>query len=236
MAGKQLPIRVEPQPDEQSCGPTCLHGVYRYFGDEASLDQLLAEVPRLDTGGTLAVMLACHALRRGYAATLYSFNLALLDPSWFPPQAPVDISAKLIEQARVKNDPKLQLAARAYRRFLELGGELRMEDLTNELITGYLDRDRPLLVGVSATYLYRQARELIDGTADDVAGLPQGHFVVLCGHHESSVDIADPWRPDRRHPERYAVAADRLVTAILLGVFTYDGNLLVIEPRSEEAR
>ena len=32
---------------------------------------------------TLAVLLGCHALRRGYEATIYTFNLQVFDPTWF---------------------------------------------------------------------------------------------------------------------------------------------------------
>ena len=29
----RLPVRTLPQPDETTCGPTCLHAVYRYWGE-----------------------------------------------------------------------------------------------------------------------------------------------------------------------------------------------------------
>jgi ABC-type bacteriocin/lantibiotic exporter with double-glycine peptidase domain len=53
---------ILPQPDDSTCGPTCLHAIYRYFGDEVPLDQVIREVPSLHSGGTLAVMLRNHAL------------------------------------------------------------------------------------------------------------------------------------------------------------------------------
>ena len=70
-----LPIRVMAQPDEESCGPTCLEAVYRHFGDEVSLSDLIHDVPQVTGGGTLAVHLATHAVRRGYDATLFTLNL-----------------------------------------------------------------------------------------------------------------------------------------------------------------
>jgi len=45
------------QPDDATCGPTCLHAVYRYLGHEIPLDQIIRKVTRLKTGGTLGVML-----------------------------------------------------------------------------------------------------------------------------------------------------------------------------------
>ena len=31
----RLPVEILPQPDETTCGPTCLHAVFRYFGEAA---------------------------------------------------------------------------------------------------------------------------------------------------------------------------------------------------------
>ena len=59
-------LKILTQPDDSTCGPTSLHAVYQYFDDDISLDQVIAEVSFLQEGGTLAVMLGCHALQ-GYA-------------------------------------------------------------------------------------------------------------------------------------------------------------------------
>jgi len=40
------------------------------------------------TGGTLAVNLANHALRRGYRALIVTYNLTVFDPSWFRADRP----------------------------------------------------------------------------------------------------------------------------------------------------
>ncbi|MCA9161211.1 MAG: hypothetical protein KDA72_22930, partial [Planctomycetales bacterium] len=66
---------IQAQPDDTTCGPTCLQAVYSYFEDEIPLPQVIAEVPGLAAGGTLAVLLGDHALRRGYDATIYTYNL-----------------------------------------------------------------------------------------------------------------------------------------------------------------
>src|SRR5207244_2038397 len=77
----RLKLDILPQPDDTTCGPTCLHALYRYYDDELSLDTVIDQVQSLEGGGTLAVLLACHALRRGYDATLYTYNLQLFDPT-----------------------------------------------------------------------------------------------------------------------------------------------------------
>src|SRR5262249_40670476 len=72
---------VELQPDDVTCGPACLHGIYRFYGDKVSLRSLVTDIRMLDRGGTLDVFLANHALRRGYDVTLFTYNLDLFDPT-----------------------------------------------------------------------------------------------------------------------------------------------------------
>lgn len=229
-----LNLDIVPQPDEEACGPTCLHALYRFWGDPISLEQVMREVPRLEDGGTLAVLLACHALRRGYAATIYTYNLQVFDPTWFGTESE-RIVERLRKQIAVNEDPRIRAASRAYVEFLEGGGELRFEDLTPELLRQPLRRGLPVVSGLSATYLYRTPREY--GRAmvyDDVRGVPSGHFVVLCGYDEASqtVRLADPLE---KNPvsgvHKYDVDVHRLVCAILLGILTLDANLLVLQPR-----
>jgi len=231
---QEVQLEILPQPDDTTCGPTCLQAVYRYWGDEILLSRVIDETPQLAEGGTFASLLGCHALTRGYRARIYTFNLNVFDPTWFRPGAG-PIEDKLQAQMQVKDNPKLHLASRSYLEFLRAGGEIRMEDLTRSLIRGYLNRSIPLLAGLSSTYLYRNAREFgPKGDSDDVRGQPAGHFVVLCGYDrvEKEVLVADPYLPNPLAPKNnyYIVGVDRVVCAVLLGTYTYDANLLIIQP------
>jgi len=229
-----LDLEIQRQPDDATCGPTCLHAVYRYFGDDVALGDVIAGVRTLEAGGSLAVDLANHALRRGYRALIFTYNLAVFDPSWF--EGPTrDLSERLREQARLKPDPRLVEATDAYLEFLRLGGELAMEDLTPTLLRRWLERGRPILTGLSATFLYRSPREI--GTdkleEDDLRGVPTGHFVVLCGWNpeERKVRVADPLEDNPQFQEHiYWLPVERVINAVLLGVLTYDANLLLLEP------
>jgi hypothetical protein len=236
----RLELDMHLQPDDESCGPTCLHAVYRYWGDELPLHRLIAEVELLDTGGTLGVLLALHALRRGYRSTLYTYNLQLFDPTWFI-EPRTDLRERLESQAAEKEDGRLRFATRAYIDYLALGGDIHFEELSPQLIRRHLERDQPILTGLSATYLYGCARERGWGRleADDIRGYPTGHFVVLGGYDADSdeVHIADPLHESPSHGSRYyPVGMQRLLGAILLGVLTYDAVLVILEPgRGEPA-
>jgi hypothetical protein len=227
-----LALEVAKQPNGTTCGPTCLHSVYRYFGDSIDLGEVIAKVTPLPGGGTLAVWLANHALKRGYKATIYTYNLQLFDPSWFADGA--DLQDRLRAQAKAKSDKKLKLATQPYLEFLAMGGRLRLGEHTSTLVRRYLKRGIPILTGLSATYLYRCARET-DTDYDDVKGDPIGHFVVLSGYDKErrEVMVADPLHDNPGFGQQnYSVTLERLVTSIMLGIVTYDANLLVLEPSS----
>jgi len=234
-----LPVPILPQPDDTTCGPTCLHAVYRYYGDDCSLDEVIESTRTLDQGGTLAVFLACAALRRGYAATIYTYNLQVFDPSWFTTPG-VDLAGRLRRQAEAKQDPKLNHATEGYLEFLQRGGSIRFVDLTRRLLRANLRKGRPILTGLSSTYLYQSPRLFGEkDDYDDVRGSPGGHFVILNGYHREgrTMLVTDPYRPNPLAPAHvYQVNIDRVICSILLGVLTYDANLLIIQPRKPKAR
>lgn len=226
------------QPDDRTCGPTCLHALYRYYGDEVALDGIVGEIERVDGGGTLGVILGCHALARGYRVTIYTFNLQVFDPTWFGEDGRVreglDLSAKLRAQMEAKPRARLHTTSQNFLRFLELGGVVKFGELTPGFLRRYLKRRIPILTGLSSTYLYGCAREYgPDDDYDDVRGVPAGHFVILSGYdrRRRKVLVSDPMQdnPAFRRAQ-YVVSIERLIGAIMLGVLTYDANLLIVEP------
>ena len=235
----ELPISIRRQPDYTTCGPTSLHAVYQCFRDPISLEQVIEEVPKNPEGGTLAVHLALHALRRGYDASIWVFSLSVWDPTWFRDEA--DLLAKVRARYAAKgwaDDPKMVLALASFEEFIQGGGRYLWQELTPNLVSGLLRRGLPILCGVNATYLYQCAREKGDGV-DDVGGDPFGHFLVVCGYHsrERSVSIADPLQDNPLHGTKYyRVGLYRFIGAVYLGVMTYDANFLVIRPRRARRR
>jgi len=231
-----LPVEVFAQPDDTACGATCLHAIYRFHGKDMDLLQLRSEIPSLEQGGTLEVHLANHALQAGFEATLYTFNLDLFDPTWFRLPA-TEIAHKLQRLQDAKQDrlPKFHEAIEAFLQFLALGGQLRMRDLSPGLLASNLHAGLPVLTGLSATYLYQEAREIpATNRPDDLRGDPAGHFVVISGYDPAHFrfTVADPLQPNPfGAAPSYHVDALRTMTAILLGTFTYDASLLLLSPR-----
>lgn len=231
-----LALKILSQPDDETCGPTSLHAVYNYYGDDISLEEVISQVSYLESGGTLAVMLAIHALKRGYQATIFTYNLHVFDPTWFY-DVHVDIAGKLQDQLKYKHDKKLHLATGAYLEFLSLGGKLCFEDLSPALLKRHFNKGIPMLTGLSATYLYQCAREYVSPQNEvfynDVKGHPSGHFVILAGYDDAKkyVVVADPYAENLVSGDNYySVKVGRLINSIMLGILTYDANILVVQP------
>jgi len=233
----RLRLQITTQPDDTTCGPTCLHAIYRYYGDDISLKQVLREVPSLKQGGTLGVMLANHALARGYRASIYTYNLMIFDPTWFIPG--VDLPARLAARKRATRSRKQRLAIDQYLEFTRRGGQIHLQDLRRGLLRQFLKRGIPILTGLNSTYLYRTMRVYGDDMVDDdIRGEVVGHFVVLCGYSQAqhTVTVADPYSDNpysRTH--YYEAELDRVVCSVLLGVMTYDANFLIIETKEDLA-
>ncbi len=230
------PFSIEPQPDDATCGPTCLHAVYQHHGLELALEEVIRTCRQVEQGGTLAVLLGQDALQRGFQATIWTWHLTVFDPSWFEGGAE-GVRHGLEEQAASKKSEVVRRYSREYLRFLELGGRLELADLTPALLRRHLKQGHPIITGLSATFLYRTAREVVNEQGrlefDAIEGAPQGHFVVVVAYdpEERRAVVADPLQPNPvAASPRYEVSLDRLVNAILLGSVTHDANILVVQP------
>jgi hypothetical protein len=236
------PIQTQPvlldvprfeQPDDVTCGPTCLAKVYQYYGFARPLDAIIAETPRNPDGGTLAVNLGISALAHGFRPIVYPFGMRIFDPTWHS-LGRADLLEKLQRRAEVVDNRRLERAVRAFAAYLERGGRVRLVPPSADLLVRILRLGDPILTGLSATYLYGSPREL-DNRYDDIGGHSAGHFVVVCGYRPRTrrFVVADPFRnvPLSR-TGRYTVEAGRLITAILLGDQTYDAVLLTLGKRS----
>ncbi len=237
-----IEIEIEVQPDDETCGPTSLHAIYKYYGLNIPLNKIIQNVERSISGGTLSPMLGKHAIQHGFKTKIYIYNLNIFDPTWFE-HAQEDnqfLIEKLEAQMEFKKDVYIIKETLAYLDYLKQGGTICFQSLNVALLKKYFMRGIPILTALSATYLYRSAREYFtpDGKSiyDDIRGTPCGHFVVLCGYDAKKrlVVVADPHPTNPLFKDNYyKVSVNRLINSIMLGVLTYDANLLIIEPKEK---
>jgi hypothetical protein len=233
----ELSVQRFVQPDDVTCGPTCLRKVYHFYGLEVAPEEALGEITRNEDGGTLAVHLGTSALRRGFRARIYSYNLRIFDPTWSRLGQDA-LAEKLRLRLAYLHEAKTLQAAEAYLEFLSLGGELAFDELTPGLLKSIINRDHPVLAGLSATYLYRMPRERHDPVThqlldDDVAGDAIGHFLVISGYEQwgRRFIVLDPSaHVPGGSSGRVIVDAQCLTNAILLGDLTHDAVLLEFWP------
>jgi hypothetical protein len=227
-------IKILPQPDDTTCGPTSLHAVYQFHGMDVSLQEVIQSVDSLPDGGTLAVMLGIDALNKGFKARIFSYNLKMFDPSW-EHCSNAELVELLEQQLKYKAGKRFTRATRAYQNFLRMGGEIILHYMHRDVLESYLTKDVPILTGLNATYLYNSKREYTDrknrSVYHDLKGVPTGHFVVVSGMEQETVFVADPFKENPISGDSYyKVDLNRLINAILLGSMTYDANMLVILP------
>jgi hypothetical protein len=228
-------IEILAQPNDVTCGPTCLHAIYHFYGLDISLSRVIKEVEYLETGGTLSVLLGLHGLSLGFDVTINVLDMQIFDPTWFMQET--NLIEKLEAQMKHKRSKKLHLASHAYIKFLEQGGEIISRDISSRFLKNSFEQYGPILSGLSSTYLYRCARECTDENDlsyyDDLKGEPCGHFVVLNGYCRDSkmILVADPYSKNPYAERYYEVRVSRLINSILLGELTYDANLLFIRPK-----
>lgn len=229
----KLDLTINRQPDITSCGPTSLHSVYQYYQDPLPFENLLNEINQFEEGGgTLASVLGRHALKRGYKATIISYNIHIFDPSWFGKSE--QFICECLEQRlnNTQDNEKYRFALAQYIKFLKLGGHLKFTDLSENLLKNIIQQKIPILTGLSATWLYSEKREnSVTNTPDSIYGSPAGHFVVIDGFdNESNFSVCDPYHNNPfEETNHYSINGNRLINAILLGISSYDGNLLLIE-------
>ena len=68
-----MELTILPQPDDNSCGPTSLHAVYRYYDLEVELTRLIADIRSLETDVGVPLF---DRLPGGYALTTSGNALA----------------------------------------------------------------------------------------------------------------------------------------------------------------
>jgi ABC-type bacteriocin/lantibiotic exporter with double-glycine peptidase domain len=124
--GSMIEIVIQVQPDDETCGPTSLHAIYKYYGLNISLNDIIQTVERSISGGTLSPMLGKHALQQGFQTKIYIYNLNIFDPTWFEQNQEDNefLIKKLRAQMKFKKDQYIAKESLAYIDYLKHGGTI----------------------------------------------------------------------------------------------------------------
>jgi len=217
------------------CGPASLAQLLDYYGCPKTIDEIIKKMElSVDLSiGTFDGFLGKAAIEFGFKARIITQNIYVFDPTWYKLSR-----NKLLKKLKVlkKNvNPKnifLKLCVDGYIKFLKAGGKIDFIPLTKELLINLLKK-HPLLIGISATYLYKTKRyDFKKKKASDISGHPAGHFLILNGYDPKTDKfyITDSWyKIPFSKIGKYKVKSDILINAMFLGQATYDCTVLEIE-------
>ncbi len=203
-------IRHHLQPTGLSCGQTCVSMLLSHYGYDLSPKEVLEEMAglRTDDGhewGTVTPSLASLCIRKGFGATVYSFDCRITDHSWID-KSPEQILRRLKAIKKKRVIPTLgknvtERFVQAYIDLLTAGGTLIIQPFVTEKLMDGLLKKGPFVTTVCMGAYYGKGRYrstgLHKGVLDDVNGTIGTHFLVVYGKNaKGQYLIADPGRKE----------------------------------------
>lgn len=231
-----MSIKIHSQPDDISCGATCLHAIYQHYGINLDLNKLIKKIGNIKGGGTLAALLGINALKQGCKSTIYTWNFTVFDCSW-KNLSTRDLQRKLSKHAKHTKNRKSLHTIEASLKFLKLGGEIKFELLDTDFLRSILTPAQPIITGLCSTYLYDCPRETFSNKGiakyDDIKGELTGHFIIADNiDSKDRVSISDPFGANPLSKDNYYhVSAQKFINAINLAIISHDANMLLISPQ-----
>lgn len=218
------PITIAEQPTQVSCGQTALAMLLSYFDDRIAPEELMKDIPMLKTDdgkdwGTVIPDLAHWCMRRGYQATLHTFDSQLVHQTW----AQLETDAIIHELKTLRDTfvfPTIgthisRTFIDAYVRYLSDGGILIIAPCITLSLIHTLLTNGPFIATVSYANLY---------TAK--GGTTATHFVVVYGSDANgNILIADPWKDNGFQ----TVDPERLIGAVMAAQMTCENAVFQIQ-------
>lgn len=207
-----------------NCGPNSLAQLLSFFSENFPPEKIIPKTEMISGFGVFDSELGITALEFGFKTRITTHNTYVFDPTWENLSKSklikkLQIAAKKTKNHLLKNDIV------TFKNYLSKGGIVNFGPISKELLVSKLKK-YPIIVGLSMTYLYGQARpQNADGR------MRYGHFITINGYNPKSdtFDCTDPWHsiPFSKNG-RYKIKSDKLITAIYLGEATYDCTVLEI--------
>jgi predicted double-glycine peptidase len=188
--GHRLQLTPIVQDGPTSCTNACLRMVAGYFGRKLDRDEIDRALFKDSAGCSFNTDIARFALRHGFAAECYGYNLYLTDPA-DGGLAPSALLSKLRrEQAHLRDQWYRPMLASIVAALAE-GVRYVVRRPAFEIAAGYLRQRIPVIAVVSYPALH------------GVRGNPfSGHDVVLTGYDGRRVYFVDPLHGDERSVTR----------------------------------
>ncbi|MBP6880397.1 C39 family peptidase [Candidatus Saccharibacteria bacterium] len=242
-------IKHYSQPTNYSCSQTSLAMLLSFFGQDASPEDLIEQLPvRLDdrTGrqwGSIPQDIARLCIDRGFDVTIYTADYEIIDQSWLN-LAQSDILNRLRAVKDLRNVASLgkdssMVYAQSYIDFLNKDGKLNIVPYMSTHLLDNLLANSPLFFNVNMAILNKAGRRTMTGLRsdepNDVDGILQNHSVILFGKsNNENYLLADPWRESENGFRE--IEPEHLLAAMAGAQMECNNLLFQIEPKRETTK
>lgn len=220
-------IHIFQDSDSSTCGPSCLAMVYAMKGKQITRSDVLHDFKHGEKGeASYTPQLARHLLANNLPNRMIIAGSTGLLPSWRDlPKEEVINNLKTwltLHPQDVWQPNNLHLLF-----YLQEGGEARIQAYTASTLKNLLDKGSTLILCIDETWVWEHRLKL-DGNkriVDDLAGMREGHFVVVTGYKDDKFHVLDPFPTHikGRHGA-YDIDENELVNASL----TWDPEIIEV--------
>ncbi len=231
------------QPTNSSCSQSSLAMLLSYYGKTYTPQDIMDIVPvgkneKGEDWGTINQHLATWCLSQGFDVVMYSSDFQVLDLSWSGLKAS-EIVEKLNAIKGHRDIPVLgknfsEMYIQSYIDFIQVGGELHIEQcIATPLLDRLIERG-PILTCICMSAYYGSGRQADDAglrqdVTDDIDGKLYNHSIVIHGKDdEGNYLVADPWKTEGF----YTVSPEKLVLSIQAAQLECDNLLFQMTPKS----
>src|SRR3990167_3580959 len=199
----------------KACGPVCLLNIYTHLQIPLPLETILKELNMTEIDTAYLPQLARHCNARKLNTVILSSNPHTISPTW-KQKTKKEIINSLKEWVTYNNDGWLKTCLFMLF-YLQEGGNIKIVDLSTDIIDTYLDQGYTLLSCLEESWLWEKRKVEGKTEYDDIKGYTRGHFVVIYGKEGNNYLISDPYPTKIEGREGlYKVSKQKLLIATLV--------------------
>lgn len=199
-----------------ACGPICLLNIYEYYKKDISLNKILKDLNIELKEQTHCAQLARHLNNNKLKTTIYSSCAGNISPDW-KGKTQEEI-VELLKRWVTYNYRNSWLKDALYLLFyLQEGGNIKIVDLSKEIIDKCLEEKHLILTSLDDSWLWGKRKINQQAKYDSIKGYANGHSIVIYGKTKDKYLISDSYPTEIEGKDGlYSVNKDKLLVSILL--------------------
>ncbi|MBD3362355.1 hypothetical protein GF362_01395 [Candidatus Dojkabacteria bacterium] len=220
---------IKQKADSSACGPSCLQAIYKYYGKDLKLKMILEDLHIDKDTSTYVSQLARHLNTNHLSTTLISSNPFVVSPDWKAKPKKVvikELKEWILHHFNKGKVENIWIKEALYLLFyLQEGGNLKISNITTDLIDKYLEDQNLILCCLAENWIWgkRKISKVVE--YDNIKGHVNGHFVIVYDKNKGDYQISDPYPTSIENKEGlYAINKEELLTATL----TWSHEILIV--------